>query len=108
MLMVATILILSLDELFPMGFGLVLSGVFPVLPFLKARNLGAGSFRGPPFWISLACSPHENFSWLLSQPPFRLGGGGGGGEREKRIKEEYLINLYSRNPLYSAINLVHF
>ena len=62
-----------------------------------------GVVQGASVWIPFACSPHENFSWLLSQPPFRLGGGGGG-EREKRNLEEYLIHLYSRNPLSSAIN----
>ena len=49
-----------------------------------------GVVQGASVWIPCACSPNENFSWLLSQPPFRLGGGGG--ERERReIKKSTLF-----------------
>ena len=76
--MAAAILILCLGESFPSGFGSVLSYVFPVLSFLKARHLGAGWFRGPPLGFFLPVPPRENVSWLLLHPPFPLGGGGGG------------------------------
>ena len=81
-LMVAAILILSLDEHFPMGFGLVLSCVFPVLSFLKARNLGAGSFRGPPFGSPLPVL-HTKISHGCCHSPLSVWGGG---EREREEK----------------------
>ena len=89
MLMVATILILSLDEHFSLGFGLVLSCVFPVLPFLKARNLGAGSFRGPPFWILFCLFSTRKFLMVAVTAPLPFGGGGGVRERRALIRVLY-------------------
>ena len=73
-----------------MGFGLVLSCVFPVLSFLKARNLGAGSFRGPPFGSPLPV-PHAKIAHGCCHSPLSFGGGGGGREREENSKKSTLL-----------------
>ena len=74
---------------FPVGFGLVFSCVFPVLSFLKARNLGAGSFRGPPFGSPLPV-PHAIIAHGCCYSPLSFGGGGGR-EREENSKKSTLL-----------------
>ena len=87
--MVATILILSLDELFPCGVRL---GPFVCVPcslLPQGSQPWGGVVQGASVWIPFACSPRENCSWLLSQPPFLWGGGGR--EREENSKKSTLL-----------------
>ena len=89
MLMVATILILSLDGLFPCGVRL---GPFVCVPcslLPQGSQPWGGVVQGASVWIPFACSPRENCSWLLSQPPFLWGGGGR--EREENSKKSTLL-----------------
>ena len=70
-------------------------------PSSRLATLGRGRSGGLRL-DPLCLFPHAKISHGCCHSPLSFGGGEGG-EREKRKLEEYLINLYSRNPLSSAI-----